>query len=339
MAAGAHAATLPSGFSEQSIASGLTGPTAMAFAPDGRLFVAEERGQLRVVKNDALLPTSFVTVTTDTTGERGLLGVAFDPAFAANQFVYVYYTATTPAIHNRVSRFTANGDVALPGSELVLIDLEDSTATNHNGGAIHFGPDGKLYVAVGDGVAGSNAQLLTNRFGKILRINANGSIPTDNPFFAIASGVNRVIWAIGLRNPYTFAFQSGTGRMFVNDVGQDTWEEINEGVAGANYGWPTTEGPTSNPDFRSPIFAYNQSEPGTCAITGAAFYNDVLGTYPAASTATTSTATSAPASSDASIRQWERQRASRPESRSSWTSRRGRTATSTTSRAGPASFV
>src|SRR5258705_4333479 len=147
----ALAAALAADFTETQFGSGLTNPTAMAFAPDGRLFVCQQGGQLRVVKNGALLATPFVTLTVDSNGERGLLGIAFDPNFAANNFLYVYYTATTPAIHNRVSRFTANGDVALAGSEVAILDLNNlSGATNHNGGAIHFGPDGMLYVAVGE---------------------------------------------------------------------------------------------------------------------------------------------------------------------------------------------
>ena len=249
------AATLPSGFTEIQI-SGLSSPTAMEFAPDGRLFVCLQGGQLRVIKNNALLATPFLTVTANSSGERGLLGIAFDPNFSQNQFVYVYYTATTPAIHNRVSRFTANGDVAVANSEVPILDLENlSSATNHNGGAIHFGLDGKLYVAVGENANPSNSQTLTNRLGKILRINSDGSIPTDNPFFNTASGANRSIWALGLRNPFTFAFQPTTGRLFIDDVGQSTFEEINDGIAGSIYGWPTTEGPTTNPNFRSPIFS------------------------------------------------------------------------------------
>ena len=111
------AATLPAGFSEALVASGLNNPTAMQFAPDGRLFVCEQGGRLRVIRNGALLSTPFLTVTVSSSGERGLLGVAFDPNFAVNQYVYVYYTATSPAVHNRVSRFTASGDVAVAGSE------------------------------------------------------------------------------------------------------------------------------------------------------------------------------------------------------------------------------
>jgi glucose/arabinose dehydrogenase len=150
------AATLPNGFAESLVASGLSGPTAMEFAPDGRLFVCEQGGRLRVIRDGVLLPTPFLTLTVQSSGERGLLGVAFDPNFQANQYVYVYYTATTPAIHNRISRFTANGDVAIAGSETIILELNNlSSATNHNGGAIHFGDDGKLYAAVGENANGS----------------------------------------------------------------------------------------------------------------------------------------------------------------------------------------
>jgi glucose/arabinose dehydrogenase len=146
-----HAATLPAGFTETQVGSNLSGaPTAMDFAPDGRLFVCLQGGQLRVIENGALLAAPFVTVTTTANGERGLLGVAFDPNFATNHFVYVYYTVSTAPIHNRVSRFTANGNLAEAG-ETIVLELDNlSSATNHNGGAIHFGPDNKLYVAVGE---------------------------------------------------------------------------------------------------------------------------------------------------------------------------------------------
>jgi glucose/arabinose dehydrogenase len=282
----ARAATLPAGFSETMIANGLSSPTAMDFAPDGRLFVCLQRGQLRVIKNGSLLATPFLSLTVNFSGERGLLGIAFDPNFATNNFVYVYYTATTPAIHNRVSRFTANGDVAVAGSEVVLLDLENLSATNHNGGAIHFGPDGKLYVAVGENAVPSNSQTLTNRLGKFLRINSDGTIPSDNPFFNTATGVNRSIWALGLRNPFTFAFQPGTNRMFINDVGQSAWEEINDGIAGSNYGWSTCEGNCSPPNanFRNPLFQYAHSGASSttgCAIVGGGFYNPTTVQFPA----------------------------------------------------------
>jgi glucose/arabinose dehydrogenase len=281
----AAAATLPAGFSETLVANGLSSPTSMDFAPDGRLFVCLQGGQLRVIKSGSLLPTPFVSLTVNSSGERGLLGVAFDPNFATNNFVYVYYTAPTPSIHNRVSRFTANGDVAVAGSEFVLLDLENLSATNHNGGAIHFGPDGKLYVAVGENAVPSNSQTLTNRLGKVLRINSDGTPPSDNPFFNTATGVNRSIWALGLRNPFTFAFQPGTGRLFINDVGQNAWEEINDGIAGSNYGWSACEGfctpPNSN--FRDPLFQYGHGTTSTtgCAIVGGGFYNPATIQFPA----------------------------------------------------------
>src|SRR6267142_2403695 len=255
------AATLPSGFMETQI-NGLSSPTAMDFAPDGRLFVCLQGGNLRVIKNGVLLSTPFLTLTVDSSGERGLLGVAFDPNFAANSFVYVYYTVPGSPAHNRVGRFTANGDVAVAGSQTNLLELDNlSSAGNHNGGAIHFGPAGKLYIAVGENANGSNSQTLANLLGKVLRINADGTIPTDNPFFNTATGNNRAIWALGLRNPFTFGFQPGTGRLFINDVGQNAWEEINEGVGHSNYGWSICEGPscTGTPptDYRAPLYTYN----------------------------------------------------------------------------------
>lgn len=282
----ANAATLPAGFTESQFGANVgSSPTAMAFAPDGRLFVCLQGGQLRVIKNGALLPAPFITLSVNSSGERGLLGIAFDPNFSTNQFVYLYYTTSTAPIHNRVSRFTANGDVVAAGSEVVLTDLDNlSSATNHNG-AMHFGPDGKLYVAVGENATPSNAQTLSNRLGKILRMNSDGSIPTDNPFFNVATGANRMIWALGLRNPFTFGFQPGTGRLFINDVGQNTWEEINDGIAGSNYGWPTCEGACSptNGSFRDPLFQYGHGTGPTvgCAIVGAAFYNPPVNQFPA----------------------------------------------------------
>ncbi len=277
----AAAATLPAGFTETLVTGGLTNPTAMTFAPDGRLFVCQQGGQLRVIQNGALLPTPFVALTVNSLGERGLLGVALDPNFTVNQYVYLYYTATTPAIHNRISRFTANGNVAA-GGEVVLLELDNLNATNHNGGGIHFALDGTLIAGVGENAVPANAQTTSNLLGKMLRINADGTIPTDNPFYSTATGNNRAIWVLGLRNPYTFAIQPGTGRMFINDVGQSAFEEINDGIAGSNYGWPTVEGPSSNPSFRAPLYSYGH---GTgpflgCAITGGTFYNPGTGQFP-----------------------------------------------------------
>jgi glucose/arabinose dehydrogenase len=278
-------ATLPAGFSEDVVATDLAGPTAMAFAPDGRLFIAEQDGALRVIKNNQLLETPFVKLTVDSWIERGLLGIAFHPKFHRKPYVYLYYTVpgdqNTPA-HNRVSRFRASGDVAAQGSEQPILDLDPLTgAPNHNGGAIHFGPDGRLYIATGENNNGDNAPSLSTRLGKILRINADGSIPPDNPFYTRASGDNRAIWAIGLRNPFSFAFDRASNRMLINDVGQRTWEEINEGIASANYGWPATEGPTTRRRVRAPVFAYRHGIGPTTgeAIVGSAFYSPNLRTF------------------------------------------------------------
>ena len=284
-AAGDAGAKVRVGFTQSKVAGGLNKPTAMAVAPDGRIFVAQQGGGLRVVKNGNLLSRPFASLQVDSRGERGLLGVALDPDFASNGFVYVYHTARSPRIHNRVSRFTANGDVAEAGSRRVIFDINPlSSKQNHNGGALQFGPDGKLYIAVGENGEPSNAQTLRNLKGKILRINKDGTIPADNPFYGRTSGSNRAIWARGLRNPYTFDFYRGRSTMFINDVGQKTWEEVNRGARGANYGWPRFEGPESAPSYQGPFFAYRHGNTATtgCAITGGSFYDPVRRDFPTA---------------------------------------------------------
>ena len=275
---------LPSGFSETQI-SGFSSPSAMVQAPDGRIFVCEQAGLIKVVKNDALLPIPFMSVDAQAYQERGLVGITLDPGFATNQFVYIYYTAKTPTFHNRLSRFTANGDVVVPGSELILLDLPTLGESGwHNGGSLNFGPDGKLYLGVGENNIAANSQSFQTPLGKILRLNADGSIPTDNPFFNTTSGINKAIWALGLRNPFTAAFQPGTGRYFINDVGEALHEEINDGSRGANYGWPTYQGYSADPRFQSPFYAYVHptNPPASSAITGGTFYNPPTNQFPAA---------------------------------------------------------
>jgi uncharacterized repeat protein (TIGR03806 family) len=276
-----HAAALPEGFSQTLIAHGLNGVTAMEIAPDGRIFICEQTGTLRVVKDGHLLPRPFVTVRVDSSWERGLLGIAFDPRFGENHFVYLNYVSANPYPHHVISRFTADGDVAVDKSEVTLFEGDDQNKlgggvkNGHQGGAIHFGKDGKLYVAIGDQTAGDPAQNMNTLQGKILRLNPDGSIPRDNPFYKTAKGKYRAIWALGLRNPFTFAVQPGTGRILINDVGGAN-EEINEGFAGANYGWPTADhGPTTDPRFRGPIYWYPES-----SITGGAFYNPATRQFP-----------------------------------------------------------
>nr|WP_269149153.1 PQQ-dependent sugar dehydrogenase [Corallococcus macrosporus] len=279
----AGAVVQDSNFADSVFVSGLQGPTTMTFAPDGRLFISEKNGSLRIVQNGQLLATPFMTLAVDTGNERGLMGVAFDPNFEHNHYLYVYYTSIDGSIHNRLSRFTANGNVVVPGSELVLADFPTLDAANHNGGAVRFGLDGKLYVSVGENAVSSNSQSLTTPLGKLLRFNPDGSIPTDNPFYATATGLAKATWAMGLRNPFTFDIQPGTGLMFINDVGEGGWEEINRGQAGANYGWPMTEGYfTNRPELTQPFYAYPHGS-GTAAgncIAGGAFYNPPVPAFP-----------------------------------------------------------
>jgi glucose/arabinose dehydrogenase len=292
------AASLPPGFTQSPVVSGLTNPTDMEFAPDGRLFVAEQAGRVRIAKTNGTLPT-FLDISSriDSNGERGLLAVAFDPNFSTNHYVYLHYTqkaTATTSVHNRVVRVTASGDRAVAGSEKLIFRLNNlSSAANHNGGAIHFGKDGKLYVAVGDNANGDNAQSLGNLKGKILRINKDGTIPTGNPFYSTASGNNRAIWAVGLRNPFKFAVKPGTGTIFINDVGEKTWEEINRGASGANYGWNLCEGNHDNPNrpgsvncsaapYTGPVHEYTHGSTNTtgCSITGGTFYNPATVRFP-----------------------------------------------------------
>jgi uncharacterized repeat protein (TIGR03806 family) len=276
---------LPEGFSDTLVAPGITGATALAVAPDGRLFICEQTGSLRVVKGDRLLAEPFVTVAVDSYWERGLIGVTFDPDFPRRPYVYVCYVSPKPYPHHVVSRFTAQGDRAVPGSEVVLLVGDDqrqlggAQPAGHQGGAVHFGKDGKLYVAIGEQTAGEPAQRMDTFQGKLLRINPDGSIPEDNPFSKTAKGKYRAIWALGLRNPFAFAVQPGTGRLFINDVGNARIEEVNEGAAGANYGWPESEGPTTNPKHRGPIFAYAHNVGRS--ITGGTFYNPLVRQFPA----------------------------------------------------------
>src|SRR4051812_34906357 len=277
------AASVPSGFTDVQVVSGLSNPTLMEIAPDGRIFVSEQGGKLRVIKNGALLATPFVSLSVSTTGERGLLGIAFDPNFATEKWVYLYYTSPSGP-HNKVSRFmvsSSNPDVAMAGSEQTLFDLPATLASSgfHNGGSVHFGKDGKLYISVGESTVGSRAQDMGTTMGEVLRINKDGTIPSDKPFFSRTTRNNRAIYAKGFRNPFSFAVQPGTGRIFVNDVGANSQEEIDDLKAGANYGWPSSEGNSNTTGFTAPIHAYSHSK--GCAVTGGAFYNPASATFPA----------------------------------------------------------
>jgi glucose/arabinose dehydrogenase/PKD repeat protein len=321
----APAATLPADFEDTLVAS-MPAPTALAFTPDGRLLITTQPGQLRVYMNGALLasPALNLSARLCTNSERGLLGVAVDPAFASNRFIYLYYTfkksgvceqntANSPV--NRVVRVTlSDANTVDLSTEQVLIDNIPSFAGNHNGGDLKFGRDGFLYVSVGDGGCDYNGDSGCQQdnnasrdehvlVGKILRITASGGIPASNPFQGTGSVRCNVTgraspgqrcqetFARGLRNPFRMAFDpNATGTTFyINDVGQNTWEEINLGTAGADYGWNVREGHCaagSTTDcgappagMTNPIYDYLHAS-GCASITGGAFVPN--GVWPAA---------------------------------------------------------
>ncbi len=240
--------SLPGGFARVPVGSGVSGPTAIAFNGN-QMFVTEKSGAIRIVRaNGTLRNKPWATLKVSTESERGLLGIALDPNYATNRFVYVYYTTGPGAKNysgtpeNRVSRLKLRTNK--PGfREKILLDHIPSTNGNHNGGDIHFGFDGKLYIAVGEsGCCPADAQALNTLRGKILRINSNGTIPADNPFFN-TSNARREIYAYGFRNPWRFTFRTSNASIIAADVGQATWEEIDWVQAGANYGWNEFEGP------------------------------------------------------------------------------------------------
>jgi len=200
--------------------------------------------------------------------ERGLIGVTVHPDFPQQPYLYVCYVVSKPYTHHRISRFEVQGDVADPASELCFLEGDDQSKlggfqpAGHQGGAMHFGPDGKLYVGIGEQTAKMPAQKLDTLQGKILRFNSDGTIPDDNPFLSSTQGKYQSIWAVGCRNPWTFAFDPSTGQMLICDVGGQ-FEEINVGIAGRNYGWPVVDhGPNQDDRYEAPIHWYPQASIG-----------------------------------------------------------------------------
>jgi glucose/arabinose dehydrogenase len=279
-----QAANLPTGFQETKLIGSIN-PSCVEIAPDGRVFLCEKSGRIRVYKDNKWLTAPLLTVDADFQEERGLLGLALDPDFRNNPYVYLYYTVKNPA-HNRVSRFRIEGDVAT-GAETVLLDLNNLAALRsggwHNGGTLRFAKDGKLMIAAGNNAIQANSQSFDNLLGKILRINSDGSIPDDNPFYKTTTGNNRAIWALGLRNPFSGDVNPATGRFVFNDVGDGSFEEINEAKAGFNYGYPKTEGhagtaPTGlTGTYGDPVSWYSHGD--GCAIAGATFYHPIQVTF------------------------------------------------------------
>jgi len=247
-------------FRTEQFLGGLETPVTLAFAPDRRLFFNElSTGRVRIVQNGQLLPQPFVELTVVIGGERGLLGLALHPLFATNHFVYVLYT--DPAGVHRVLRFTEVSGVGT--NPTVIVDNLPSTP-NHNGGNIGFGPDGRLYITVGDHGDPADSQDPNSPSGKILRYNDDGSIPGDNPF-----GAGNPAFNLGLRNSFDFTFHPSTGAIYASENGPDCDDEINRIVAGANYGWrPNYPCGDTDPAFVAPLVRFTP----TIAPTGITFY-------------------------------------------------------------------
>ncbi|HVZ12486.1 MAG TPA: PQQ-dependent sugar dehydrogenase [Patescibacteria group bacterium] len=259
-------AALPTGFQKSTVVSGLNFPDALGQSPDGRIFILQKTGEVKIYKNGTLAATPAITLPVDANGEHGLLGIAFDPSFASNNYVYLAYVNASPN-EFRVSRFTVTGDTINAGSEKILLKSTQTLNTYHISGTLRFGPDGKLWVSVGNNANNANSQDLSNIQGKLLRINSDGSIPTDNPFYGLAGG-QASIWAYGFRNPFRFNFLPD-GRPIVGDVGEATTEEVNIIQKGGDYGWPDCEGPCTPPNgkYIDPLFTY-QHNGGSAAVVG-----------------------------------------------------------------------
>lgn len=272
-------------FQNQILATGFNLPTTMAFLPDGRMLVAELRGTVWILSPPYIQPdpTPFLQITNIGTAgvEQGLYDIAIDPNFATNHYFYVSYTLGTPN-HDRLSRFTANATLTgtIPGSEVVFYEDTLPSGSDHHGGAITFGNDGKIYFTTGDDIVPASSQDLNSPRGKVLRFNMDGTVPTDNPFYDGSGPHFDAIWALGLRNPYRAYFDAPTGRLIIGDVGGNDWttaiEEVDIGARGANYGWPNVEAPNGNPAYTAPVYYYTHIVNGTprdSAITGGFVYH------------------------------------------------------------------
>lgn len=248
----------------ETVAAGLDTPWSLAFAPDGRLFISERPGRIRVVENGRLREEPMLTLPARETarGEGGLMGLALDAATFANEpYLYVAYTGEAGnSTRNRIVRLRVEGDTAREDRAL----LDDLPAgVNHNGGRVKFGPDGKLYATLGEQYVTQRAQDRAALAGKIVRLNADGTVPDDNPF------PGSPVFSWGHRNPQGLAWQPGTGRLYSTEHGQSLNDEVNLIESGANYGWPMAEGQTHPEPYRSPLVAYREgTAPG-----GMTFYD------------------------------------------------------------------
>ncbi|SFH92694.1 PQQ-dependent sugar dehydrogenase [Halpernia frigidisoli] len=276
----------------QEFATGFANPVEITNAKDNRLFVVQQNGEIKIVQpSGSVNPADFINLNSKITfgGERGLLGLAFHPQFATNGYFFVYYNAVTTG-NITVARYSVNAtnqNTADLSSEKILLNIP-KPFDNHNGGSLHFDPDGMLWISTGDGGSGgdpnNNAQNKNSLLGKILRIDVNSTaaynIPTNNPF--VAGGGAPEIWSYGLRNSWKYSFDLTSGNVMIADVGQNLIEEIDRmpiSQAGINYGWRCYEG---NADYNTaacankstmtfPIVTYDHSG-GKCSITGGYVY-------------------------------------------------------------------
>ncbi len=310
----ASAQIVEPGFESETVVDGFSLGVSAAFAPDGRIFVAEKGGTVKVIKNDVLLSEPLITLTdVNTFGDRGLLGIAVDPDFANNGYLYLSYTyENTPGSNvagpktGKIVRVTVVGDTADESSKVVLVGTVDGSAaqpscedfdvtadciasdsSSHSVGGLRFGPDGKLYATLGDGADFADvdpralrAQNIDSLAGKVLRINTDGTAPSDNPFYDGDPNSNRSkVYALGVRNMFRINFDPSTGKLYGGDVGWSSWEEVNEIVPGANYGWPCREGNGAQPEYNctpsspatDPLYTYPHNSSGAGSITGGAF--------------------------------------------------------------------
>ncbi|HEY3114897.1 MAG TPA: PQQ-dependent sugar dehydrogenase [Gemmatimonadaceae bacterium] len=286
------------------VSSGLNSPVFLTQPlNDGRIFVVEQGGRIRVIRNGVLQSTPFLDITSRVLsgGERGLLSIAFHPQYATNHFFYVYFTTQTNG-DIRIERFatTSNPEVADPTTSKLIITAPHSTYSNHDGGLVSFGLDGMLYAGLGDGGGGGdplgNGQSFNSLLGSLLRLDVDHgdpyAIPPDNPYVGQANRRGE-LWAKGLRNPWRYAFDQATGLLYIADVGQDLHEEVDVVAAnrgGVNYGWNVMEGTScynastcTQTGFELPKIDYGHTG-GACSITGGYVYRGtaipgILGHY------------------------------------------------------------
>ncbi len=248
-------------FSLETVVTGLEVPWSLAFAPDGRLLVSERPGRVRIVQNGTLLADPALTLDdVAASGESGLLGLALHPQFAANHLVYLVYTTRRGGtMVNRVVRYREVNNTL--GERAVLLD-DIAGATIHDGSRVRFGPDGKLYVTMGDAATADVAQQISSPNGKILRLNDDGTTPPDNPF-------GSPVYSYGHRNPQGIDWHPLTGDLWETEHGATANDEVNRIDAGKNYGWPVIEAAATRPDMETPAIFFS---PSSVAPSGASFY-------------------------------------------------------------------